>query len=165
MRNLHIIVVLLAIVKTHAQQNITGHYHDYFGSKIEFKADSTFKYKWHVDLSVRWAEGRWVFKNDTIYLKVIPVYDTLRYRDTGSLTTTDSLVLSVDEEAEAITPEQYASAQLSSGRQNRSSLPEKLYYRNGKLFRIDRKGKIVRKKEHGFWSKKKYPSNYVREKE
>ncbi len=129
------------------------------------KADSTFKYKWHFDLASRWAEGRWGFENDTIYFKFILVYDTLRYQNTGSLTAADSLVLSMDEKAEAITPQEYAAAQLSSGGQNMTSIREKLYYRHGKLFGIDSKGKIVRKKERGLLSKKKYPSYYVRKKE
>jgi len=117
-------------------------------------------YKWRFDLSSSWTKGKWKINNDTIYFTKIPVLDTLKYKHAKSLVT-DSLVLSLDENAESITTEEYISYQLTSGGQNRHSMPNKLFYRNGRLYSIDEKGKLIKKKVEGFGTKKRFVPWYI----
>lgn len=136
-----------------AQKNIVGRYRDYFGSRIELNVDSTFKYSWHFDLSGSWTKGTWTFKNDTTYFHMIPTYDTISYKNNDG-TSTDKLILSVDETAERMTPEQYAGMGLSSGGQNWHSYPDKLFFKNGRLYKVYN-GRLITKKQKGFWGTKK----------
>ncbi|RYZ22077.1 MAG: hypothetical protein EOO10_21985 [Chitinophagaceae bacterium] len=136
-----------------AQKNIVGHYRNYFGSRIELNADSTFKYSWRFDLSYSWTKGTWSSKEDTLYFHTIPTYDTISYKNSDG-SSADKLILSVDETPERFTPEQYASMGLSSGGQNMQSYPDKLFFEKGRLYQVD-KGRLIVKKQKGFWGTKK----------
>ncbi len=136
-----------------AQKNIVGRYRDYFGSRIELNVDSTFKYTWNFDMAASWTKGTWSFKNDTVYFHMIPTYDTVSYKNNNGYSA-DKLILSVDEIAERMTPEQYTGMGLSSGGQNIQPWPEKLFFKKQKLFAI-KDGKLVKKKVRRFWTKKK----------
>jgi hypothetical protein len=137
-----------------AQKSLTGRYRDYFGSRIELNTDSTFKYTWHFDLSGSWTKGTWTFKNDTVYFDMIPTYDTVSYKNNNG-TSADKLILSVDETAERMMPEQYAGMGLSLGGQSIHPCSDKLFFKRQKLFAI-KDGKLVKKKVRGFWTKKKW---------
>lgn len=154
MRVLTITLLLTISFSLFAQDKIAGHYRNYFGSRIQLNADSTFKYTWHFDLSGSWTKGIWSLKNDTVYFRMIPTYDTVSYKNNDG-TSTDKLILSVDETSDRITSEQYASMGLSSGGQNIQPYPDKLFFKCQKLFEI-RNGKLVKKKIKGFWTKKKW---------
>ena len=137
-----------------AQDKIVGHYRDHFSSRIQINSDKTFKYSWHLDLSVSWTKGTWTINNDTVYFHVIPTFDTISYKNKNGLLT-DTLILSTDEIPERLTQEQYAGQGLSSGGQNRTPCPDKLFFKEQKLFAI-KDGKLVKKKIRGFWTKKKW---------
>jgi hypothetical protein len=154
MKILTTIFLLTLSFSLFAQDKIVGRYRDYFGSRIQINADSTFKYTWHFDLSASWTKGTWSLKNDTIYFHMIPTYDTISYKNNGG-TSTDKLVLSVDETPERLTPEQLLSRGLSSGGQNLQNYPDKLFFKSQRLYNI-KNGKLVKKKIKGFWTKKKW---------
>ena len=155
MKILTITILLTLPFGLPAQDKIVGRYRDYFGSHIQLNADNTFKYTWHFDMSGGWTKGTWAFKNDTVYFHMLPTYDTLSYiRATGL--TVDSLILSTDEIPERFKLEQYTQMGLSSGGQNRIPYPEKLFYKNGKLYGIKDK-KLIKKKQKEFWTGKKFP--------
>ena len=137
-----------------AQDKIVGHYRDHFSSRIQLNNDKTFKYTWHLDLSAIWTKGTWTINNDTVYFHVIPTFDTINYKNKNGLLT-DTLILSTDEIPERLTQEQYAGQGLSSGGQNRTPCPDKLFYKGQKLFAI-KDGKLVKNKIRGFWTKKKW---------
>jgi hypothetical protein len=141
---------------------LIGQYRDNFGSAIEIKADSTFHYSWAFDLSASWSQGTWSIKNDTIYFKMIPVYDTLRYKNNVGKTV-DSLVLAGDEHPKLITRMDNAIDMLSSGGQNRSQYPAKLFFRNERLYEIDQNGKLIKQKLRGFWSNTKWVPWYFKQ--
>jgi hypothetical protein len=123
-----ITILLLLSLTLFAQKNILGRYRDYFGGQIELKADSTFKYAWHFDLSYSWTKGIWFLNNDTIYFHMIPTYDTVNYKNNiGAFV--DKLILSVDETSERLNEVQYAVLGLSSGGQNKQNFPEKLFFK------------------------------------
>jgi hypothetical protein len=179
MKLLTLIFVFLTSHNLSAQNKLIGRYRDYFGSRIQINPDSTFKYTWNFDMQSSWTKGTWQLKGDTIYFKMVPVYDT-----TSSLapnqTSTDSLVLSADEISERlglptqmttpvdlnstnrINPKVYQNniaALLSSGGQNKRYYLDKLIVKNGKLYLI-KNGKAYRKKVKGFWTNKKWPTWY-----
>ena len=154
MRVLTITLLLTFPFSLFAQDKIVGRYRNYFGSRIQLKADSTFKYTWHFDMSGSWTKGTWFIKNDTVYFHMIPMYDTLSYSTPQGLNV-DSLILSTDEKAERFTQEQYAGMGLSSGGQNRMTYPVKMFYKDERLYNIKNQ-KLVKKKQRGFWSKQKY---------
>ena len=74
------------------QDEIVGKYRDNFGSEFKFNSDLTYDYKSFSQGLGFWSKGKWEVKNDTIYFKAIPVYDTLR-RPNGK----DTLILSQTE--------------------------------------------------------------------
>jgi hypothetical protein len=136
-----------------AQGKIAGRYRNYFGSRIQLNSDSTFKYTWHFDLSGSWTKGTWSLNNDTVNFHMLPTYDTVSYKNNDG-TSTDKIILSVDETSERMTSEQYAGMGLSSGGQNIQPYPDKLFFKRQELFEI-RNGKLA-KKIKGFWTKKKW---------
>ena len=84
---------------------------------------------------------------DTIYLTMVPIYDTLSYITKNGMNA-DSLILSVDEKAGRITIQE--TILLYSGGQNRESCPAKLVYRKNRLYGIDKQGRLDKKWSRGF---------------
>ena len=161
MKILAIILLSTIVFSLNAQSKVSGIYYQSFGSELEVKEDSSFLYKWRFDLSSSWTKGKWKINNDTIYFTKILVLDTLKYRPANGIGI-DSLVLSLDENPESITNEEYISYQLTSGGQNRPSMPEKLFYRNDRLYSINKKGELIKKKVEGFGTKKMYVPWYIK---
>ena len=143
-----------------AQDKIVGSYRDYFGNRIQFNADNTFKYTWNFDMSASWTKGTWALKNDTVFFRMVPTYDTLSHVNADGVTV-DTLILSDDEISEKITPIQSASIALSSGGQNRMTHPDKLLFKKGRLYKIQNESLVV-KKQKGFWTSKKWDPWYFR---
>jgi len=141
-----------------AQTKIVGHYHDYFSSNIYFNADSTFKYTWNADMLSSWTKGTWSLHNDTIFLKMIPVYDTLRSADKNEIIS-DRLILSEDEQPDLLI--QKTSDLPNPSGQNFEPAPDKLFYRKGKLYLV-KNGDLLKPKIRMFWTKRKLPPYYVR---
>jgi len=163
MRNIILLLFVLILItfQLNAQKKFLGNYHTYFGSMLEIHADSTFKYSFHLDIESSWVNGIWRVKKDTIYFTMIPIYDTITFRDNSQTLRIDSLVLSLDQISERITSKESISGFLTSYGQNRHSFPGKLFYRKNKLFDI-RKGKLIKEKTKGFWTHKKYHTWYVK---
>jgi hypothetical protein len=132
-----------------AQKNIIGRYRDYFGSRIELNSDSTFKSTWRFDLTYSWTKGTWSLRNDTVYFHMIPTYDTIIYNNNDG-TSTNKLILSVDETPERMTAEQHAAMGLSSGGQFTNSQLGKLFFKKGRLYKIHN-GRLIVKRQKGFW--------------
>ena len=154
MRILTTIFLLTLPFTLFAQHKIVGHYRDHFSSRIQLNNDKTFKYTWHLDLSASWTKGIWTINNDTVYFHVITTFDTISYKNKNGLIT-DTLIISTDEIPERLTQEQYAGQGLSSGGQNRTPSPDKLFYKRQKLFGI-KDGKLTTEKIRGFSTKKKW---------
>ena len=140
-----------------SQTNFIGKYKDYSGYSIEFKSDQTFEFNYQFDLASGWALGTWNRHEDTIQLIPTLILDTLIREGIP-----DSLVLSLDITSERITMEQFAIDQITSGGQLPTYVPEKLLYRNNRLYKFDKKGKVKRKKEKGVLTQKKYDPSFFR---
>ena len=166
MKQLFLLALILLKVPVIAQSKsnkLIGSYSDYFGNQIKFNTDSTFSYSWHFDLASSWSEGTWRLQNDTLYLKIVPIYDTIKQkRPDGKIV--DSLVLSDDKKAEVISTVNTLGA-ISAGGQNRNPCPDKLLFRKEKLFTIDKKGKPIKKKIRGFLTTKKWEPWYFKQDE
>jgi hypothetical protein len=137
-----------------AQDKLVGRYRDYFGSRILLNSDCSFKYTWNFDMAASWTKGTWKLEGDTVFFNMVPTYDTLSYINSNNMTV-DSLILSTDETPERFTNEQFAAMLLSSGGQNRMNYPDKLLFKKGRLYKIQ-DGKLVAKKQKGFWTNKKW---------
>jgi hypothetical protein len=148
-----IVLRLPAIV----QPGVAGHYRDHFGSEIEFNPDSSFHYLWRFDLQASWTRGTYTVRHDTIYLTTIPVYDTVQVNHGNQLA--DSLVLSAEGHPKRVSLSERAAFCCVS--QNSLPSPKLLYYRKGRLYEIDKQGKLIRKKRRG-WGKKKFDPWYFR---
>ena len=181
MKLLTLILFLLTTQTLTAQNKLIGRYRDYFGNRIQINSDSTFKYTWHFDMQSSWTKGIWQLQGDTIYFKMVPVYDTISLLAQDQ-SLTDSLVLSADEIPErlglplqmttpvdlkstnTINPIVYRNniaALLSSGGQNKRYYLDKLIVKNGKLYLI-KNGRAYRKKVKGFWTNKNWPTWYFK---
>ena len=108
----------------------------------------------YFDLVSSWNTGKWQSKNDTIYLEQVIVYDTLKIKDKNEILR-DSLVLSLDQRGEAITPTDYVAYKLVSGGQGKHGMPTKLFYRKDKLFELTNESKPLKKKVKGVMTSKK----------
>jgi hypothetical protein len=152
--------ILLFFLINGQHGNVEGEYYNHFGSKLIINSDSTFVYVWNAHLAASWSKGKWKAKNDTIYFKVIPVFDTLRRANLK-----DTLVLSNNDKPELITDKNGSITQfLSSGGQNRQKMSSKLYFDGEKLIEIKRNGKLDNGKQKNFWDKKKYNTWFVKKK-
>ncbi|KYG71412.1 hypothetical protein EV198_3368 [Roseivirga ehrenbergii] len=145
-----------------AQSSISGTYRSYFGEKLELRSDSTFIYNWKFDLASRWSIGEWYKSDSFIFLKVTPVYDTLRVSDGRLNKELDSLVLSADQSSGVITIEDFVSSQLSSGGQLTDIRFDKLFRRNNKLFKVQENGRLSRKRVRPIFGRKKRPTYFFR---
>lgn len=153
-----LIILLFANSLTSLAQ-VTGNYYNSFGSRITLNVDSTFNYQWNFDLVSSWNIGKWQIKNDTVYLKQVIVYDTLKIKDKNDILR-DSLVLSLDQKSEAITSTDYVAYKLVSGGQGKHGVPTRLFYRKDKLFELTKESKPLKKKVKGFMTSKKVVSWY-----
>lgn len=133
------------------QDEIVGKYRDNFGSEFKFNSDLTYDYK-SISLGLGfWSKGKWEVKNDTIYFKAIPVYDTLR-RPNGkdtlilSQTETPKLIIDIDPINEEIIKS------INLGLQDPFS--GKLFFHNNKLYEIDKNGKLITEKKTRSFSRK-----------
>jgi hypothetical protein len=163
MKSLIIVILLTISVRVVAQDKIVGRYRDYFGSRIILNADRTFKYMWHFDMLSSWTKGTWTLQGDTVYFHMIPTYDTLSKINTQNITL-DSLILSIDEIPERYTQAQFAALLFSGDGQNRNSFPDKLVFIEERLYKI-KNGKLVVKKQKGFWTEKKWDPWYFKSNE
>jgi len=153
-----VIFFLLALsIQLNAQNKFAGYYEDYFGSSIKINGDSTFNYKWSFDIASSWSNGTWKVIDNTIYLTLVPVFDTLTYKDEKRNTIIDTLVPAMTEKPRKITAEDFRVEELCSGGQNKVKAPQKLCYRKGKLMGFTKREKLNRKRMRGFGTFKKYP--------
>lgn len=153
-------------LRSMSQNDISGLYRVY-ANTIYINPDSTFSYRWMFDTVQEWARGKWSIKNDTIYFKMIPIYDTLIYSDKNGIKVT-KIVLSDDEKKEIIIMplSKYPfNPNESIYHQGSYYFPKKLFFRDNKLFEINSKGKLVKKKYRGFMTTKRFPPWYVKVKE
>lgn len=160
---LSLIVIFLSVVSLDlfAQDKYAGEYYNYFGSKLKLNSDSTFEQTWHFDLASNWTKGTWKVSNDTIYINIKPVYDTLKLVRNGE-NVADSLVLSLDDKAESISAEEYAVSLITGGGQSINSVPERLYYSRKRLIAVDENGKLKKRKTKGILAKRKYVPWYIK---
>ena|SRR5450432_885491 len=145
MKILFALLFLFTVSIVSGQNRYIGDWNDYWGNSFEIKPDSTFKFSWHFDLLVQWANGTWTIRNDTIYFKFVPVYDTIKYSSSFALELSD------DETPSVSVPTNIA--HLSSGSQDTARMPKKLFYQDEKLFIINTNGKLVKKKNIGWYGK------------
>jgi hypothetical protein len=154
MKPLTIIFLLSLSLSLTAQDRIIGRYRDYFGSRILLNSDNSFKYTWNFDMSASWTKGTWTLTGDTVYFHMVPTFDTLSQTNSNGIPS-DTLILSTDEIPERFTQTQFSAMLLSSGGQNRMTYPDKLLFKKGRLYKIQN-GKLVVKKQKGFWTGKKW---------
>ncbi|MBB6324960.1 hypothetical protein FHS59_000575 [Algoriphagus iocasae] len=147
MRTLLLITVLLINTFCYGQSKLEGTYSNFFGEKIEFRKDLTFKHSWYFDLASSWTEGTYKMFNDTVYLRTKLVLDTLEILNNKNEFVKDSLVVSVDNESNRIDIIEFASSGISGGGQNRLKPPDELIIKRNKLYRLDEMGKLKIKKD------------------
>lgn len=156
-------LTLLLSFHSYSQGTISGRYIDNFGSTLSLNTDSSFKYTWHFDLSISWTKGKWSFSNDTIYLIATSIIDTIQYTNESG-ETIDTLLLSTDETPSRIvikTRNEFPWYLGSSKTQNSQPYPDKLFYKKDRLYEI-KDGKLIKKKQRGFWTKKKFAPWYYK---
>jgi hypothetical protein len=148
-----------SIIKSE-QNEIVGIYRDRFTDRIELKADSTFIHKYSFDLSSSWTIGKWRFRNDTIYLNPKLIMDTLQIRNSANKIIKDSLVLSSDQKSNRIEFNEHILSQITSGGQNRTKPPKKLFWKKEKLYRVKSNGNLDLRRLKQFWTRKKYKTYF-----
>ena len=155
MRSLLPFLMLFITIEVSGQ--IAGRYYDRFGNKLELRADSTFSHSWQIDLASSWSQGSWTARNDTVFITIVPVFDTLK-TSSKYIGTVDSLVLSADKSSDMISMETYAMNSIASGGQNRERPPLKLYYKRERLYYMDINNQLVSRKVKSFTTRNKVVS-------
>ena len=155
MQLINVLIIFFCFNQTFGQV-VTGNYVDYFGSRLEIKSDSTFKYRWNFDLISNWSNGKYSIFQDTIHFNVVSIFDTLK-----RIGKPDSLLLSIDEEPNVI-DESFLINYISSNGQHSGNLPNKLYFKKNKLYYINDEGKLMTNKVEGMFGRKKYPTWYYK---
>jgi hypothetical protein len=143
-----------------SSQSICGKYGNPFGESLLLIENNRFEFDWRFDLSGSWSTGTWIFRNDTVYLNLISIFDTLKiYNDEGSLIK-DTLVLSMDEIPSTISIEEHIISQISGGGQNRRLPPAKLILKKNRLYFLLENGKLDRRRIKGILSHKKHKTYF-----
>ncbi|WP_026713864.1 hypothetical protein [Flavobacterium daejeonense] len=136
------VIILILLFQIISQSEVIGKYKR-FGDDITLNSDYTYEYNYYFDTYSGWSKGNWKMKNDTIYLYPILIYDTLRIPGKK-----DSLILSSTKKPNLIVSKNLNEIYWpeSSGEQT-GNIFKKLFYKKGKLFQIDKNGKLKIKKE------------------
>lgn len=158
MKKLFIFLLFVTVSMT-GQTRFYGTYKDYFGSSLDIRKDGTFRYTHYFDLYGSFTHGTWSYVKDTLYFEMRPLYDTLQLMRNGSAY--DTLVLSSNEYPERLS--EYAILQRTTLNQNKTAHPQKLVLKRKRLY-VAHQHKLSVKKKRGFWSNKKFPPWYYREK-
>jgi hypothetical protein len=160
MRCFTVIFLICCFERATAQNKLAGSYRNPFGSNIQINPNNTFYYTWNFDMQGSWTRGTWTSVNDTVFFKMIPIYDTLQKTNNNS--SFDSLILSVDSVPERLIPGPASAVHyLSSGGQSIHPYPEKLFFKKERLYEV-KGGKLQRKKLKAFWINKKYNPWYFK---
>lgn len=162
MRILLIVTFLISGLQVNARKNIPGFYQDHFGSSLQLYKDSTFTYRYRFDLISSWNKGKWTVKNNTIYFQIVPVLDTVIFKDENNRIINQTVVQSVDENANLISAEEYIKTRSNTPEKYPREIPLKLLFRKNKLYNLNKDGKPIKKKYKGFGTRKKYGSWYVK---
>ncbi len=91
--------------------------------------------------------------------------DTLQIRNSENKVIRDSLVLSMDKNIDRIESNELILSLLSSGGQNKVKPPEKLYFKDEKLYLINKNGSLDTRKLKDFWTDKKYKTYFIKKAE
>jgi len=153
---------------SYGQNKYAGKYKEYYGSSIHLYSDFTFEYSDGYPPFRSWANGKWKASNDTLYFGFVPVYDTvshydtLRFPDSPRRVKIYTIELSCDGKSNLITHDQaIIEKNIFSSVQNSKVLPEKLFYKNRVLYRIEMDGKLMKKKYKNIYSHKKISSGFL----
>ena len=151
------IIYLSLAITAFSQNKITGKY-SRTDSKIWLHDDSTFLFVYTVDLYKAWARGTWSLNGKKINFTIIPVYDTLPISN-NSNQNKDSLVLSIDQEAERLVNinERPRTRSMYLMLQSEKLCPSKLILKKGRLYVLVNGKKQKRKINDGFTIKSFYP--------
>ncbi|WP_169304327.1 hypothetical protein [Pedobacter frigoris] len=149
-------------LKLSAQSTPVGEYR-LSNSSLELNADSTFTFRWGVCLTHRWSSGKWRINNDTIYFKVVPIYDTVTYSD-NRIKVNHTFLSEYGESGHTylpisayhfIEPKRWST-------QEEDHFPKKLFFQKNKLYAIANDKRLIRKKEGGSLWRKGYPTWYTK---
>ncbi len=156
-----VVVILLSIpFGVCAQTKLAKRHQDDFGHYLTIHSDSTFDYIWARHMSSTWIKGKWNFKDDTLYLRVVPIYDTVRFV-MSSNSIIDSLILSNDSISKRFTEYEFLNKQEAYyGYQDPYLCPEKLFLKKERLYIVS-KGRLVRKKQRSLRNRKKFRPWFV----
>lgn len=140
----HICVLILTLIVfqiSTAQENIFGKYSNELGETLILNPDFTFEYSWNFDLASSWNIGTWkIKKNKFIALKIKEIKDSIVTKDNIDI------VLSSDKISNEITYQENILNSISGGGQSRHLPPNKLIFKDNKLYTYSESGKIQNKK-------------------
>ncbi|MBK0402130.1 hypothetical protein I5M27_03985 [Adhaeribacter sp. BT258] len=140
-----------------AQDKFSGDYYNYFGSELKLKPDSTFEYRWRLEQASSWTNGTWKTKKDTIFLKMVPVYDTVWVNPT-----TIRLYLSLNERGQKVAAKEQSLRPGTTEGQNQHPAPEKLFLQGTRLYGIERNGSLQKTKVQGYRTERKFDPWYMK---
>ncbi len=150
--------LILSVSWIPLQENHSGRYEGGFGGAILLRSDSTFLYEWRFDLMYSWNRGTWRSMNDTVWLDVVPVYDTLTLNTYGAAPR-DSFYLSRDSIAERFNQPEPNLGHTSS--QGTHPFPVDLIYENDHLYPMT-PNKTPDKKSTYKFGGRSFPTYYTR---
>lgn len=154
-----VLLIFMSIPKEALGQKAVSVYKDYSGQELTLLSDSTFEFTVRGHLDTKWSKGIWERVNDTLFLKVVPVYDTLFHQDNIGVASTQ-LVLSWNNISESVTDKQYKPNEDVLGGQLVNLDFQKLFFKKGRLYLLKKNGQLSRSKYRSTWTGKKYPTYF-----
>lgn len=161
MKNFYFITFIFQFVLSNlsGQSNIVGKYQNYFGSRIELRADGTFSYSFSFDLVHKWTMGSWS-GTDTLVLNSKAIYDTVDVINRITGIHSDSLILSSDTISSSISREKLSP--YASYGQDPWIDQKHFVIKKDRLYVLQSNGKLLTKKNRGFWTKRRFPPYYFK---
>jgi len=165
MKNVFTILFLLFLIQTNSQSQFVGKYKDYWEHELKLNSDSSFIYSLDVCKRFGWTIGTWSVKNDTIHLKQITLYDTIRFRNCDKKVRIDSLVVSRNLKSKIILCPDSIDNTYTGVTQIIANFKTKFYKKRDRLYLIDEKGQLIKEEWYVLPSKERFPLYYFKEKE
>ena len=146
---LTIIICLLLSDSLNAQELLFGNYEDQASNMLLLKSDSSYEFHGHRYNKTCWSKGTWTFRNDTLHLHIIPIYDSilvtqefrLKYENLYSKLEKENFRrLSKDTIIDLLQARDIYYAEDKSNQQFQTTQPSILVYHKNRFYELDQFG-------------------------
>jgi len=130
---IYIIFFIISTSVFYGQEKIIEVYKNAFGETIRLENDSIFFHSFEIGGISNTMVGKWKILNDTLYLKTVLDLNKLRESHSSNIN---------KKKKEALIPDSKQISEQPENISKKNGTPEKLFFKDGKLYLIMENGKI-----------------------